>query len=46
MHQCTDCGRMTDDYVEESGRCKDCEHKRNESQDKRRHEGDEEHGKV
>ncbi len=45
MYECSSCGRMTDDYVPESGLCRDCDRKRNESQDERRHEGNEKHGK-
>jgi len=36
---------MTGDDVEDRALCEDCERKRNESQDERRHEGDEKHGK-
>jgi hypothetical protein len=43
MHNCTDCGRMTDSQFEGRTLCDDCERKRNESQDERRREGDEEH---
>ena len=43
MHNCTDCGRMTDSQFEGRALCDDCEHKRNESQDERRREGDEKH---
>ena len=46
MHQCTDCGRTTDNYDEKSSLCEDCKNKRNESQDERRHDGDERHGKI
>ncbi len=45
MYNCTDCGRMTDNDLEGRALCQDCELKRDESQDERRHEGDEKHGK-
>jgi hypothetical protein len=45
MDNCTDCGRLTDNDFEGRALCGDCERKRNESQDERRHEGDENHGK-
>ena len=47
MYECIDCGRMTDDYVRGVAASVDeCERKRNESQDERRHEGDERHRKT
>jgi predicted nucleic acid-binding Zn-ribbon protein len=45
MHNCTDCGRTIDNDVDGRGLCEDCGRKRYESQDERRHEGDEKHGK-
>jgi len=45
MENCSDCGRMTDKYFGGRAMCDDCSNKRNESQDERRHEGDERHGK-
>jgi hypothetical protein len=44
MYKCTDCGRMTKDHFNGDTLCEDCKNKRNESQDERRHEGDEKHG--
>jgi hypothetical protein len=45
MQNCTDCGRMTDGKLDGRTVCDDCRQKRNESQDERRREGDEKHGK-
>jgi hypothetical protein len=45
MQNCSDCGRAIDDDFEGRGLCEDCGRKRNVSQDERRHEGDEKHGK-
>ena len=45
MYKCIDCGRATDNYREGHALCDECGRKRNESQDERRHEGDERHGK-
>ncbi len=45
MQNCTDCGRMTDGKLDGRIVCDDCRQKRNESQDERRREGDEKHGK-
>jgi hypothetical protein len=45
MYNCSDCGSLTDNQFEGRALCKACEHKRNESQDERRREGDERHGK-
>jgi hypothetical protein len=45
MYKCTDCGCITDKYFNGDPVCEDCARKRNESQDERRHEGDEKHDK-
>jgi DNA-directed RNA polymerase subunit RPC12/RpoP len=45
MYTCTDCGRTTEKRLDGDLLCEECERKRNESQDERRHQGDERHGK-
>jgi len=42
---CATCGRSIDDRAADAMLCSDCEAKPGESQDERRHEGDEKHGK-
>jgi uncharacterized Zn finger protein (UPF0148 family) len=45
MEDCAECGRATENRYDGRVMCADCETKSRGSQDERRHEGDDKHGK-